>query len=277
MKELNLNEFADSLDGKLSQSECLYFDRVKAKEYKIKFREGTEEKFTGEFCAKYPYFEFKGEPISKKQAFDIICKTDYKYSILNKLESGHNADFINNWINQKQGWCNPDGTIHCTGNTSKDPDYAEILDEVLSIKLDFPFLEFMVAVEYSDKHIEDNIEMLVYAHGKTIEVYWGEDADIAYNNISFKSKKSKTYNIKEEDIIKYKFNKYKVKDIMKLEKNTLVIVDAKLTEVKSGMFILDEHGEFHYILSVAMLNNLEMTSLMVSRSFEAQEILIERW
>lgn len=108
----------------------------------------------------------------------------------------------------------PDGTIGYNDHTTKYPDYVEVLKEVINIKLDFPFLEFMVAFscwnceapyaydeykriefacgrEKAEKYLfgqdytdfDENIEILVYVHDKVIEVYFENFATVVYKDL----------------------------------------------------------------------------------------------
>ena len=129
IKEINLIEFAESIQDKSCE---MYFEKEKAEGYILKYVKKQEDKLETSLKNKYPYFRFRGKPIDRETAFDIICRTDEKYLLVNELKSGQNIDLQNNWTRQTGlggfhpfGWCHPDGTIGYNWNTSKYPDCPE--------------------------------------------------------------------------------------------------------------------------------------------------------
>lgn len=225
MIEVNLNKYAEESP---EEGFKFNFDTEKQAEYTVKYVASQEHKKYDELSAKYPYFRFRGLPVDPKVAKDIICKTDMDYKEVsdNTYSSIENINFVNKWACLSGfkgfspfGWCHPDGTIGYNSMTSKYPDCLEMLDEVINIKLDFPFLEFMVALsfwnecpmyKYDIEHniretyenedeaeeaaddwaareiypdFSDNVELLIYAHDKAFEIYWNEEACEVYKEL----------------------------------------------------------------------------------------------
>lgn len=225
MIEVNLNKFAEDSP---EEGFKFNFDTEKQSEYTVKYVASQEHKKYDELSAKYPYFRFRGLPVDPKVAKDIICKTDMDYKEVsdNTYSSIENINFVNKWACLSGfkgfspfGWCHPDGTIGYNSVTSKYPDCLEILDEIVNIKLDFPFLEFMVALsfwnecpmyKYDIKHniretyenedeaeeaaddwaareiypdFDENVQLLIYSHNKTFEIYWNEEACEVYKEL----------------------------------------------------------------------------------------------
>ena len=109
---------------------------------------------------KYPYYQLRGKPVTKEQAYDIIAHTDIEFSCIQyrvcvdkKMDIDEILDimhFSNNWFSHNQfpflvGWCHPDGTIGVNSIGHKYPDYDEILDDLAQIITTFPYLDFVVA------------------------------------------------------------------------------------------------------------------------------------
>ena len=225
MIEVNLNKFAEDSP---EEGFKFNFDIEKQSEYTVKYVASQEHKRYDELSAKYPYFRFRGLPVDPKVAKDIICKTDMDYEEVsdNTYHSIENINFVNKWACLSGfkgispfGWCHPDGTIGYNSVTSKYSDCLEILDEIVNIKLDFPFLEFMVALTWWNERpiyagdiehsirvayenedeaeeaaedwaareiypdFSDNVELLIYAHNKTFEIYWNEEACEVYKEL----------------------------------------------------------------------------------------------
>lgn len=221
----------EKLNDHVNSREChigdFSFNRDKAADYIIKYLESQADELWYEFSTKYPYFRFRGLPVSKETALDIIAKTDERFQRLHfnnneyAYESAFNNDLVNNWTGNTGdkgghpfGWCHPDGTIGYNSFTTKYPDYAELMNEIINIKLDFPFMEFVVAFtewnaeapyvgdlvceireKISEEEAEiweaqedyfnfaENIKLLVYAHDKTFEVYWDKEATTMYKEL----------------------------------------------------------------------------------------------
>lgn len=201
------------------------FASEKAEGYTVKYLGEQKDELWTDFEAKYPYFRLRGLPVSKETALDIISKTDYRFQEITELDtdiqSALNDNLFNNWTNNTGirgnypfGWCHPDGTIGYNSFTTKYPDYAELMNEIINIKLDFQFLEFMVAFtnwnseapyvgdlvceireKISEEEAEiweakedyfnfaENIRMLVYVHDKTFEIYWDKEATSIYKEL----------------------------------------------------------------------------------------------
>ena len=109
---------------------------------------------------KYPYFQLRGKPVSKEQAYDIIARTDIEFKCLEyraytdeKIDTDamlYLKHFSNNWFSHNQfpflvGWCHPDGTIGVNDTGHKYPDFDEVLLDLVQIVNAFPYLEFVIA------------------------------------------------------------------------------------------------------------------------------------
>ena len=220
MKEVNLIEHIKDMNGRYSDATEIIINEDAGAEYTVKYLENQDDLFGDRLYSKYPYYRMRGKLVDKETAFKIIAETDCKYNThLSCFDSSKtNDDIINKWVRkngiggfQPFGWCHPDGTIGCNWHTTKYPDYNEVLNEVINIKLDFPFLEFMVAFSfwnceapyvgetmckiresYADEDegdevaeqylykedypdFADNIELLIYVHDKVFEVYYGKE------------------------------------------------------------------------------------------------------
>ena len=109
-----------------------------------------------ESIPKYPYYRLRGKPVTPEQALDIIRRTDSIFSYAAGEAMGPdyigNLNFINFWLQTKNdtstpyGWVHPDGTIGLNTNTTKYPDWAEFLYEILGLKMAFPYLDFVIAI-----------------------------------------------------------------------------------------------------------------------------------
>ena len=225
--EENLNTHVNSRENHIDD---FTFDQSKSADYTIKYLENQADRMWYDLSVKYPYFRFRGLSVDKETALDIIAKTDERFRDIHfndkdyEYGSSLNDSLVNNWTcntgdkgNFPFGWCHPDGTIGYNSFTIKYPDYAELLNEIINIKLDFPFLEFMVAFtswnseapyvsdleheireKISDEEAEiwvakedyfnfaENIELLIYVHDKTVEVYWDKEATPIYKELLLK-------------------------------------------------------------------------------------------
>lgn len=108
-----------------------------------------------------PYYRLRGKRITEEQAFDIISKTDdevlfdfrNEYNNIDKVNLLH---FRNFWITRSHypsymGWVQPNGIVGGNGITDKYPEMQELLEDIINIKINFPYLEFMVAITFWDE------------------------------------------------------------------------------------------------------------------------------
>lgn len=100
-----------------------------------------------------PYFRVRGKPVTRKQAFDILCRTNMPPAYDNKMNRYPWKDLVhgfltNNWCDWlPHGWVRPDGTVgmnDCSG--IKYPYESEIVTGLLPIELAFPYLDLVIAM-----------------------------------------------------------------------------------------------------------------------------------
>lgn len=163
--------------------------------------------------ARRPYFRMRGQKISEERVFDIVRRTDIKFSRENTPIDYTRCLFDSNWFADKPdyivGWIHRDGTVGTNGITMKCPEISEILEGLVGLIHNFSDLEFVFAIskwdempddmwedmwsgrdstkEFKEKHqleryedFEKNIDIMFYVHDYTIEVYEGQEAEEKY-------------------------------------------------------------------------------------------------
>lgn len=154
-------------------------------------------------CVKYPYYRMRGKPVSKKQALDIIRRTDRGMDRIRKVKS--HEDFIQsinfdnclfeNWLmnhGSSHGWIHPDGTVGINSDTARWPKEMEFVCEWFNYLKALPYLDVVIAVtcwnnhnprcdyeelkrDYTetaifDEEFYDAVDVGIYVHDKTIQI-----------------------------------------------------------------------------------------------------------
>lgn len=131
--------------------------------------------------ARRPYFRLRGKKVTEQQAFEIIRKTDRFFQLETKsIQAIDILHFPNWWFNKNHfpthyGWCHPNGIIGINGITDKYPSLDELLDDMMNIKVSFPYLDFVVAitnwneVPQDEQDWKSGIELGIWLHENTIE------------------------------------------------------------------------------------------------------------
>lgn len=185
--------------------------RQVAEKIKLIIDEGMEDY---EANTRRPYFRLRGKRVTEEQAFEIIRRTDRlspwsdEPSCNDHFTTGH---FGNNWTRNNLypspfGWVHPNGIVGVDGITGKYPDLEEFIDNCFVLIVEFPYLDFVVAVTKWDelppyewerkrntdidewkmtKYVEypdflDNLEVGLWVHDGTIEVLSPERAAAVY-------------------------------------------------------------------------------------------------
>ncbi len=127
------------------------------------------------YTVRRPYYRMRGIPVRYDQAFDIIRKTDrfFAHYIDEIYESGEYIGcyhFVNDVITnclypQEYGWCHIDGHIGINGITGTYPNISQMVLELASFLVDFPYLDFCIAMTFEDDY------------------WWEEDGDGNFENI----------------------------------------------------------------------------------------------
>lgn len=219
MKEQNLFEYCierwpDKYKNKDFCRGFMYQKQItdKFKELTIKVDEECEEYDT---YVRRPYYRLRGKRITEEQALDIIRRTDdfVYFDTRNRCKKEDMVNlyhFRNFWLTQHHyppfhGWVQPDGLVGGNGITDKYPTYDEILDDIIDMKLSFPYLEFIVAItcwnevpdyvwdndcnsivdgkldNFSD--FNENIDIVFHVHDDLIEILSGEEGAKRYDEM----------------------------------------------------------------------------------------------
>lgn len=146
-----------------------------------------------------PYYQMRGKPVTKDQAFDIIRRTDnfFKFE-LRELGGKEFVPCLNfdNWLIEKNhypqgyGWIHVDGTVGGNAITQKYPEIYEFVMEWLEKLRAFPYLDLIIAVTNweecspakwerreprADETFENAVILGIRVHDKTIEILNRED------------------------------------------------------------------------------------------------------
>jgi hypothetical protein len=87
--------------------------------------------------------------------------------IFNKeLDYLHNSQFYSSWIGGRHGWLNWNGTIRTSNyNIGKWPSVNDVLNDVITLKTQFPFLDVtfqLVDITEEDKDVEIHTPLVEY-------------------------------------------------------------------------------------------------------------------
>ena len=107
--------------------------------------------------ARRPYFRMRGRPVTEEQAFDIIRRTDFFFTVRNKMDKYHLKDLVGGTMlcnhlydlgacAWPHGWVRPDGVIGANDITWKYPTENEFVNSVFPLILAFPYLDLMIGV-----------------------------------------------------------------------------------------------------------------------------------
>lgn len=126
------------------EKECL----KKLKSIEVTFDEGTEAYNT---YVRRPYYQLRGKPVSEEQAAEFIQRTDFAfrdcdyseekpYFYLINMDSDLFSDSGSN------GMVHPSGVVGMNGIMGKYPNFCELFSEFVGLAMEFPFLDFVLAV-----------------------------------------------------------------------------------------------------------------------------------
>jgi len=115
-----------------------------------------------ESFSRRPYYRLRGKKVTKGQAFEVIRRTDFFWLSPDNEDHVYLLHFKNWWLDkghypQQMGWIRPSGIVGGNGITDKYPSIGEILADIIYIKFNFPYLDFVVAISDINEGVIEEI------------------------------------------------------------------------------------------------------------------------
>lgn len=186
-----LREFTTDLSGSyLMDKET----RDKLEAIEISFEGDT---MNWDSCTRRPYYRMRGKKVTEEQATQIINSIN---ELVDEEKGTHKYYLIN--IDYP---VRPDGTVGINHITSKYPNINEMVQDILNLKLRFPYLDFIVAISWWNEippksydndfreyecvdeefreyaNFSDNLEIGIWVHGNKIDFLKRDNAKKIYN------------------------------------------------------------------------------------------------
>ena len=155
-----------------------------------------------------PYYQMRGVPVTREQAFEIIRRTDRFFKFCGDAVTGQ-EDYIgyinfDNWLlgtnqyHQGYGWVHVDGTVGTNSVTLRYPTVSEFVEEWYRLLYAFPYLDLVIAITWrngrpypddeigivTEKKLEKefckNVVAGIYVHDRKLEILDRWDAIVKY-------------------------------------------------------------------------------------------------
>ena len=184
--------------------------RDKLDAIEITFDEETTDWISRESC---PYYRIRGQKITAEQAAEIIDSVNYPPLAYD--ENSHEKLCLENIEHLVKS----DGTVGINSTSTTYPDINTVIQDVLQLKIRFPYLDFVMAIswwdEFSFEVWANGLRENEYINGKLYEYedfikcldlgIWVHDNKIEILNSKHASKKYKEYDklYSDTDLRKY--------------------------------------------------------------------------
>ncbi len=108
------------------------------------------------YMSRRPYFRMRGEPVSREQAYDIIRRTLGELQLdtwpRNKPKYPDYISLYHFSVSQGRTWITSEGAVGGNLITGRLPKFRELLDEIMNIVIEFPYLKFAIAMTNLDDY-----------------------------------------------------------------------------------------------------------------------------
>lgn len=113
-----------------------------------------------ESVTRRPYFQLRGKEVTPEQAFEIIRRTDEKftgYDLQDSLLLWELSTQVITDYKHEYSWIHKDGTIGINGCTGKYPNTTTLIRDSYMLLSNFPYLDFVWAIAFWDESPYDEI------------------------------------------------------------------------------------------------------------------------